>query len=128
MNVTNVVHTAEDIREEFELEAASNFDVSSHAFDQKKFWDEIKKDTEAKIVKFSGKKKDMVKEKYERSIDIIYKCIEKKVVGMNDITPEKVTTLSAIMTSYKCDLAWHVFNCLWYLYFESYQTWVEDHP
>lgn len=63
-------------------------------------------------MKFNGNKKDLPKEKWERSINIIYKCIESKVVGMDDITPEKITTLSAIMSGYKCDWARHVFNFL----------------
>lgn len=50
VNETEVVLSAEDIREEFEMEAAFDLDDSSHAFDKKKFWDVIKKDREAKII------------------------------------------------------------------------------
>lgn len=37
VNDIEVIITADDIREEFEMEAESDLDVSSHAFDQRKF-------------------------------------------------------------------------------------------
>lgn len=71
------------------MKERSDLDVSSHAFDQKEFWNKIKKDEEAEIVKFSGKKKEFLKPAWERAIDIIYKCLESKVVSVDDITSKK---------------------------------------
>lgn len=112
INEVEVIISAEDIQEAFDMDEASNLDVSSHTFNHKQFWDEIRKYPNAQIVKFSGKKKELLQEVWERNIDIIYKCIESKVAGMDDITPEKINVLSAIMSGYKCDWARHVFNCL----------------
>lgn len=68
VNGVEVALIAEDIREEFNMEEASNLDVSSHAFDHKKFWGEIKQNAAAKIVKFSGKQKDMLKQEWNRPL------------------------------------------------------------
>lgn len=108
----DVTITIKDIREEFDLEEASNLDVTSHAFNQKKFWDEIQKDDVAQYVKFSGKKKDLLKAEWERAIDIVYKCLESKVARIDEITPKKINVLSVIMNNYNYNWARHVFNYL----------------
>lgn len=94
------------------MKGASDLDVSSHAFDHKSFWDKIKTDEEVKIVKFSGKKKDLLKPEWERGIYIIYKSVDGKVACMDDITPEKITIFGAVMSNYGCDGARNLFNCL----------------
>lgn len=45
-------------------------------------------------------------------IDIIYKCLESRVAGVDDITLEKITVLSAMMNNCGCDGVRHVFNYL----------------
>lgn len=106
-----VTITVEDIREEFRLKEASDLDVSSHAFNQKIFWDEIRRGPATAYVKFN-KKNELLKPEWEREIDIIYKCLESKVAGVDEITLEKITILSAIMENYKCDWARHILNSL----------------
>lgn len=108
----DVTIMTKDIWEDFDLKEESDLDVTSHAFDQKKFWDEVKKDEVAKYVKFGGKIKDLLKPEWERVIDIVYKSLERKVAGVDEITHEKMTVLSAIMNHYNCDWARNVFNYL----------------
>lgn len=79
--------TREDISEEFQLPATYDFDISSHSFNQKLFWDEIKIEYAPAYVKFFGKKKARLKPVWERATDINYKCLECNVVGVNEITP-----------------------------------------
>lgn len=67
------------------------------------FWDEIKSETAPTYVKFSGKKKDQLKSVWERAINIIYKCLECKVIGVDEITPEKIIVLNDVTSGYKCD-------------------------
>lgn len=76
------------------------------------FWDNIKHETAPSFVKFSGKKKVMLRPEWERVINIIYKCWECIVAGVDEITLENVTVLKAIMPRYKCDWVRHIFNCL----------------
>lgn len=54
---TEVVISAKDIREEFRLPKGSDLDVSSHNFNQKIFWDEIKSKTASAYVMFFGRRK-----------------------------------------------------------------------
>lgn len=63
-------------------------------------------------VKFSRKKNILLKPIWGRAIDIIYKCLEFKVAGADEITLEKVTVLHAIISCYKCNWTRHIFNCL----------------
>lgn len=88
---TKITITVEDIKEEFKFLASSDLDVSSHSFNQKMFWDETKHESAPTFVKFSGKKKVLLKPDWERAIEIIYKCLECKVDGVDEITPEKTT-------------------------------------
>lgn len=81
-----VAITVEDIRQEFELPETSNLDVSSHSFNKKLLWDEIKSESTPTYVKFSRKKKNL------------YKCLECKIAGVDEIKPEKITTLHAIVS------------------------------
>lgn len=60
---TKIIITTKDIREEFRLPEASNFNVSSHSFNHKLFSDEIKSETAPRFIKFNGKKKVLPKPK-----------------------------------------------------------------
>lgn len=100
---TEITITVEDIREEFRLPATLDLDVSMHSFNQKLFLDEIKHETTPAFVEFSGKKKVLLKPKWEREIDIIYKCLECKVADVDEIKHEKITILNTIISEYKCD-------------------------
>lgn len=91
--------SAEDIRGAFNLPETSDLDPSSNSFNQKVFWEEIRKDTVPEYVKFSGRKKNLLKSEWERAIDILYKFLECKVTGVDDITPNKVTVLNAIISN-----------------------------
>lgn len=62
----------------------------------------MKSESAPTYVKFSGKKV-LFKPEWERAIDII---------GLDEITPEKITVLNAIISGYKFDLARHGFNYL----------------
>lgn len=53
-----------------------------------------------------------MKEEWERAIDILYKYLESKVAGVDDITPDKVTILHAIVSNYKCGWTRYIYGCL----------------
>lgn len=82
---------------------ASDLDVSSHNFNQKALWDEIKSEGAATYVNFSGKKKALIKPVWERAMDIVCKCLECKITSVDEVTQENITTLHAIVSGYKCD-------------------------
>lgn len=78
----------------------------------KEFWGEIRHEIAPHYVKFSRKKKILMKLVWELMIDIVYKFVECKVAGADEITIDKITVLRAIISRYKCDWARHVFNYL----------------
>ncbi|VFQ84247.1 unnamed protein product [Cuscuta campestris] len=107
-----VTITANDIRVAFALPEATEKDFTSHTFDHETFWAEIKNEKQADEINFRGKKKDLLNPVFERAIDIIYKCLESRVAGVDDVTPDKIKLLSAIMNNIKCNWARHIYNCL----------------
>lgn len=107
-----VIITPEDIKKEFNLPATSDPGISSYSFNQTLFWEEIKSEIAPAYLNFPGIKKALLKPVWERMIDIIYKCWESKIAGIYEITPEKITTLHAIIYRYKCKWAKHVVNSL----------------
>lgn len=44
----------------------------------------------------------------------MYKCLESRVTGVDDVNAEKVGILSAILSNFKCHWANHIYNCLEY--------------
>lgn len=100
---TKVIITAEGIKMEFNLPEEYDLDISSHCFNHKEFWNEIMSEGTLVYVKFSGKKKILLKLVCERAIDIIYKCLESKVTDVDEITLEKIIVLHVIISRYKCD-------------------------
>lgn len=108
----DVIITVEDIHTTFELPPTSNLDVSIHTFNKKIFWDEIMNEGAPAYVKFSRKKKILLKPIWERAIDIVYKCLESKVASVDDITVEKVILLHVIVHNYKCNSVNYIFECL----------------
>lgn len=107
-----VTINVEDIRTDFELPLVIDLDVSTHTFNQKTFWEEIHSESAPAYVKFSRKKNVLLKPIWERAIDIVYKYLESKVIGVDDITTQKITLLHCIIHNYKCDWAKHIFDCL----------------
>lgn len=99
-----VIITTEDIR--------TTFDPLSHNYNEKEFWDEIRHETTLQYEKFSQKKKILLKPVWEKTVDIIYKCLECKIVGVDEITTDEIAILHAIISGYKCDWAKHSFNYL----------------
>lgn len=71
VNGQEVTINAEDIRTAFELPPASNLDFSIHTFNQKTFYEEIFANSAPTYVKFSKKKKVLLKPIWERAIDIV---------------------------------------------------------
>nr|GMC99755.1 uncharacterized protein LOC109167327 [Ipomoea batatas] len=58
---------------------------------------------------FSFKKKSL-KLEYKRAISILSQIIENKVVGLDDVTIEKFTMLSALLNNYLVDWSMVIFN------------------
>nr|GLL27004.1 uncharacterized protein LOC109167327 [Ipomoea trifida] len=60
-------------------------------------------------MRFSFKKKSL-KPEYKRAIGILSQIIENKVVGLDDVTIEKFTMLSALLNNYLVDWSMVIFN------------------
>lgn len=41
-------------------------------------------------------KKRLLKTEYERMLDIIYKCLDRSIVGMDDFTIDNISVISSI--------------------------------
>lgn len=59
-----------------------------------------------------GNKKDLLSPLHERTLDIVYKCLESRVAGVDDISTETLCLLHAILNNVGCDWARHVYDCL----------------
>lgn len=67
---------AETIRTAYELLAAIYIEVRSHTFNEKDFWAKIKHPSQsAENVPIKGKTKDLLSPLYERTLDVVYKCM-----------------------------------------------------
>lgn len=96
--------SAEDICNTYELPLATDVEVRSHTFNEKELWAVIKNDSQStKKVPLKGKNKDISKPIFECTLDIVYKCLESRVAGVNDVNSEKFCLLSSILNDFKCD-------------------------
>lgn len=94
---------------------AAEVEVKSHSFNKKTLWALIRSEAQSddKVI-FKGKKKDLLKPIIERTLDIVYKCLESRVAGVDDVNVEKIGIQSAILSNIKCDWAKHIYNRLEY--------------
>lgn len=101
--------------------------MSPHIHSTKNFvLEEIRSETTPTYVKFSRKKKVLLRPIWERAIYIVYKFLESKVVGVDDITSEKITRLHAILDNFKCDWAKHIFESLGMFGFKGFKKGSKD--
>lgn len=98
-----------------EIVSATDVEVRSNTFNMKDFWAVVRNEAQSeKNVIFKGKKKDLLKPVFEHTLDIVYKCLESRVAGVDDVNAEKVGLISAILNNFKCDWPKHIYGCLEY--------------
>lgn len=56
----------------------------------------------------------------------MFKCLEPKVVDVDDITSKKITMLHAILSNYKCGWTNHIFECLVMFIFKGVKKGSKD--
>lgn len=103
---TNVVVTMGDIRAAYELVALEDAlpDLSQYAYNQQAFWEKVKLDDAPTNVEFTFKK-NLLKEKFAKVMDLTIKIIVNRVAGMDSIYENMFAILHAIWNGQKCNWA-----------------------
>lgn len=101
--------SAEEIKTGYELPAAIEVEVQSCTFNEKEFWVKIKHPSQStNVIPSKVKKNDLLSSLYEQTLGIFHKCLESRVVGVDDVSAEKFCLLHAILSNSKCDWAKHI--------------------
>lgn len=96
--------SAETIWVAYELPPATKVEVRNHAYNEKEFWAVIKNPSNStEDMPAKGKKKDLLSLFYEHILDILYKCLESRVVVVDDVNSKKMALMHAVLTYYKYD-------------------------